>query len=110
VSQAVRDLLAAEHIYCLRVNSGNILITGDTGKKRMVKLAPKGTADLLAPVPAKDGLFMPLWIETKVGKNGLSAEQKSFRDDMIYRGYSYIVARGSQDVLDWLIEFRNKRQ
>lgn len=106
---AVLDLLAAEHIFILRVNSGDLLLTASNGSKRLVKLAPKGTSDILAVVPDPRGAFMPLWIETKAGKGKLTQEQEWFRDDVIERGHSWILARSSDDVLDWLRRFRSGR-
>lgn len=105
VKLAVIDLLTAERIFCLRVNSGNILLTAPNGKKRMVVLAPPGTADIQAIVPAA-GLFMVLWVETKFGKNGLSRDQIIFREDVLDRGHCYLEARSSDDVLTWLRRFR----
>lgn len=108
-SEAVRDLLDAERIFYLRTNAGTILLDNKDGSKRAVKLAAKGTADLCAFVPFGDGSFMILWCETKRLKGGrLSPEQAEFRDNVTARGHSYIVAKSSQDVLDWLIEFRRK--
>ena len=106
VKDAVLALLAVERIYALRVNSGNLLLTAPNGKKRMVKLADRGTADILALIPIGDGSFIPLWIETKAPKKGLRPEQADFREDVVSRGHAYIIARSSDDVLDWLRAFR----
>lgn len=104
-SCAVRDLLDVEHIFYIRTNSGTILLKGLNGKKRAIHLAPKGTADLLALVPYRDW-FMPCWIETKSTTGNLRPDQIDFRDDVVARGHVYLVARGSDEVLDWLRHFR----
>lgn len=106
VKTAVLDLLAAERVFVLRVNSGDLLLTAPNGSKRLVKLAPKGTADILAIVPDPRGAFMPLWVETKSSKGGMTLDQEWFRDDVIERGHSWILARSSDDVLDWIRRFR----
>lgn len=105
VKDAVLDLFAAERIFVLRVNSGNLVFERN-GRKNVVRLAPKGTADILAIVPFGQS-FMPLWVETKAGKNGLEPEQVDFRDDVVARGHTHLVARSSDDVLDWLCRFRS---
>lgn len=105
---AVLDLLAAERIFVLRVNSGNLLIERANGSKHRVQMAPKGTADILAIVPMLGGTFMPTWVETKAGKNGLNPDQQDFRDDVLARGHCFLLARSSDDVLDWLRAFRKR--
>jgi len=106
VSGALRDLFAVERIYAIRVNSGVIVLRNEDGSKRAVRLAAAGTADWLALVPIGDGSFLPVWCETKAGKNGLSPDQEEFRDDVTAKGHVYLIVRDVNDVLDWLRAFR----
>jgi len=105
VSSAVRGLLDAEHIFHIRTNSGTIVLEGRNGKKRAMQLSPRGTADLLALVPHAEW-YLPVWIEIKSATGKLRPEQESFRDDVLSRGHAFVVARSSDDVLDWLRRFR----
>jgi len=105
---AVLDLLAADKIYALRVNSGDLLLTAPNGKKRLVKLAPKGTADVLAIVPNEEHTFMPLWLETKSKRGTLTPEQESFRNEVEARGHAYLVVTDTDQIMEWLKWFRSR--
>lgn len=106
VSGALRDLFAVERIYAIRVNSGVIVLKNEDGSKRAVKLATAGTADWLALVPIGEGPFIPVWCETKAGKNGLSLDQKEFRDEVTEQGHVYLMIRDVSELADWLRTFR----
>ena len=107
VKQAIMEFLAAKHIYCLRINSGQHIIRDENnGKKRVIRLAPKGTADLLALVPLRtmqrQPYFFPLWIETKVPGNQLTPDQEIFREQRIEDGHQHLVAHSIEDVEEYL--------
>lgn len=105
-AEAVRNLLDVEQIFYIRVNSGTILLENKDGSKRAVRMAKAGTSDYLAFIPFGDGSFLPLWCETKAGKNGLSHDQKEFRDDVTSQGHAYLMIRDASELVDWLRAFR----
>lgn len=107
-AKAVTDYLTMMRVAWFRMNSGTMLLQAPGGRKRAVQMNAKGTADYLALVPHHDGLFTILWIEVKSAVGRLSPEQKSFRDDVIAKGHSYIVARGADEVEQWFNEYRSK--
>lgn len=91
VQRAILDLLAAERILAFRMNSGVMRIG-----RRFVRFGVPGMADVLA-FPG-----CVLWIEAKAAEGRQSAEQASFQRQVEREGHSYIVARSSDDVLQWL--------
>lgn len=95
VQKAVMDLLAAERIFAIRMNTGAF-----KDGKRLVRFGLKGMADILA-FPRRH----PLWIECKAPNGQQSPEQKSFQELVVGHGHFYIVARSSDDVLEWLKEW-----
>jgi hypothetical protein len=113
VKHAIQEYLAAERIFYLRSNAGSQIITNpDTGKRRMLQMAPAGTADILAlPWMLVQGmnLFVPLWIETKAPGKKQSPVQKTFERERIADGHAYIVAWSVEDVAEWLRAFRRFR-
>jgi hypothetical protein len=110
VKSAVLEYLAMKHIYALRVNSGSVL--GNTnGRKWCVKMAPKGTADILALEPGllvgtdsdyQEKVFTPIWIETKAPKKGPTEQQLDFKREVEEMGHVYLVARSMDDVRDFI--------
>lgn len=62
--KACIELLRARGCYCQRINSGKI-IADYGGKKRMIHLADKGTPDIFACVPDRNGQGYFLAIELK---------------------------------------------
>ena len=110
VQRAVMDLLAAERIFAIRMNTGAF-----KDGKRFVRFGLKGMADILAFPQAKHQvgpngspwwLPHPLWLEIKAPTGKQSPEQKSFQEQVEAQGHSYLVARSSDDVLAWLKEHR----
>lgn len=114
VLKAVCDLLAAERIWFRRWNSGAIR----DASGRPVRFGQKGDADILAAPARYCGMGMSsdgfhalrtpvfLWIECKSENGKQTAEQKAFESDVRSRGMDYIVARSSDDVLQWLEDNR----
>lgn len=111
VSKAVRDYLAARRIFFLRINSGVVFMAGPGGKKYPVRLAPKGTSDILALPAVKrtdavhigariEGLWhiVPLWIEVKGAGGSLTEEQAEFQADRKRDGHMVCIARSVEDV------------
>lgn len=109
VSKAVRDYLAVRRIFFLRINSGVVFMAGPGGKKYPVRLAPKGTSDILALPAVKrtdavhigaEGLWhiVPLWIEVKGAGGSLTEEQAEFQADRKRDGHMVCIARSVEDV------------
>lgn len=111
VKAAVIEYLAAERIYSLRANAGTTVIPATTtSTRRVLQMAPAGTADILALPSRWLGTFQwihPLWIETKAPGNKQSPTQKAFERERICEGHAYIVAYSIEDVAEWLYKFRN---
>src|SRR6185312_6185344 len=94
VMRAVKDLLNAERIPFHRLNSGTILVERDGRKRprstqatpkratrtRAVRLAPPGTADLLALMPGREHR-KPVYIEVKGPKGTQSDAQIEFEHE-----------------------------
>jgi hypothetical protein len=105
------DLLEAERILAYRMNSGALV--GASG--RPVAFGVKGMADVLAfPVRNASVSGMPLmpmilWIECKSASGRQRPEQVSFQHQVQQHGHHYIIARSSDDVLDWLRAQRAER-
>ena len=87
--------------YALLMNSGTIRMKG-----RTIMLHEKGTADILFFPRCDDGYLglaeQPVWIETKVGKYGQTAEQGAFRLKVEALGHRYILARTKDEGLEAL--------
>jgi hypothetical protein len=108
VLESTLQLFAAEKIYAMRMNSGALMVESKGGKRYPVKLHDRGTADILAIVPSKTLLFMPLWVELKAPKGKLSEDQVGFRDDVVRRGHSYLVVTETDQIMEWLKWFRSR--
>lgn len=131
VKIAVCQLLDLYRIRYHRLNAG--LMRGETnGKKWAVRMAPKGTADLLAlprlwhccqcfdrlpgfgkVEPTEDlrcdcggapfSWAMPVYIETKRERGGVqSPAQKAFQAEVEADGFAYLLARSTDDVVRFL--------
>jgi hypothetical protein len=76
--------------WCDRLNSGKIFIPAGMGRSaRLVRLCREGTADIY--FVSLKGLFV--FVECKVGKNGLSPAQRKFRDMIQSAGHQYWESR-----------------
>lgn len=110
VLSAVLDILAVSRIYAIRLNTFSTRMPN--GRMVSTHSGGPGTADVLAfpnvaPNAAqvvKAWSIRPLWIECKSASGKQSPEQKRFQADVEVRGHSYLIARGSDDVLRWLKE------
>jgi hypothetical protein len=94
----VTDLLTAERIWWVRMNSRTVRMPGANGKDRPVFFGLPGMADILA-TPVIKGVARILWIETKAGKGKQRPDQINFEQWVKEAGHSYIVAYSSDDVL-----------
>lgn len=114
VLRQITDYLTVEGIPWFRMNAGEAMVDG-----RKIRLAPTGTADLLAIVPfcrdvwfrdpingpSEDrlrslGQAVPLWIETKRPKGGRrTPEQVAFAEYMLSIGCLHIWATDMKDVM-----------
>lgn len=103
VVRAIMDLLAAERVPALRLNTAGFKVEG--GRTIYTHSGGKGVADILAFPRLAFGTFhmvWPLWIEAKSAKGKQSPEQVNFQHWVVDHGMAYIVARSSDDVLAWL--------
>ncbi len=103
---AIMEYLAARKIFFLRVNSGAILGARE-GRTWCVRLAPVGTPDILVLLPKLDGRqrvieTIPVWIETKAGKNVQTPSQIEFQRDVESRGHAYIVAHSIDEAKEFI--------
>jgi len=107
VQRGILDLLAAERIYALRLNTGSGFVNG---RPIYHHSGGRGVADIVAfPEKVMGGLSMGpyvLWIEIKSSSGRQTLDQKSFEETVTQLGMHYLVARGSEDVLKWLEEHR----
>lgn len=94
VLRACLDYLAAKHIWAMRCNTGAVKTDN-----RFFRFGIPGMADVLAIVPMKGGLFMPVWLEMKAEKGRQSLLQKSFEDDVLDRGMKYFLVRSIDDLI-----------
>ena len=107
-SEITRPLIDALNVtggMAMRMNSGTLRLPG-----RTIKMHDKGTADILffprnchvriAGLPGT-----PVWIETKIGKNGQDADQLLFQRKVEALGHRYILAssveQGLNEALTW---------
>lgn len=98
IQSAILDYLAARRILAFRVNSGNLLLQNADGSSRRIKLAPKGTADIIGIAPG--GRFMAIEVKDRKGKQ--TPEQLEFEKKVIEAGGYYLLARSVEDVERWL--------
>lgn len=109
IQKAVMDLLAAEHIYALRLNTASQLAYDGHGKSRMIRShsGGRGVADILAVLQTSDDsrLKRILWIECKRQGGKQSPEQLSFQEHVESMGHYYLLAFDVSDVLNWLRKY-----
>jgi hypothetical protein len=95
IQGAILHLLAAEHIFAIRLNT---FATTDRGRVLRSHSGGAGVADILA-FPRE---LMPLWIEVKSATGKQSPEQKNFQLHVEEYGHTYLLARAPEDVIVWL--------
>jgi hypothetical protein len=105
IQKAITDLLAAEHIHFLRLNTGGGL--DSRGVPVRSHSGGKGVADILAILPSADDsrLKRILWIEVKRPGNKQSFEQTCFQQHVEELGEYYLLAYSLDDVLSWLRKY-----
>lgn len=109
VQSAILEYLAIEKVWHVRLNSRTVRLPGRGGKERPVFFGSPGMADILATPTIVVGSAgddytapLPLWIECK-GPNGKQTpDQKLFEESVIGAGHFYLLARGLDDVREWL--------
>lgn len=87
----------------LRNNSGLLLIKGENGKTRAVKLGKKGSSDIIACSPW--GQFVA--IECKSGLGRLTDEQAKFLEEVRNRGGIAAVVRDVEELVNLIKKFDN---
>lgn len=118
VLRACLDLLAAEKVWHLRMNTGAM-----KAGKRFTRFGRPGTADILAsptgparsrrrhsngtgPVFSIGGITptVPkiLWIECKSDSGCQSEQQKEFQKEALKAGHHYLLVRDVDTLRDWL--------
>lgn len=102
IQKQITDYLTAEQVWWMRLNTG--AFSGSyKGKKRFVRFAKPGTADILAWL--WNGLYgegMILWIECKRPKQEQSDAQKAFQYEVELAGHHYIVANSYEQVEEYI--------
>jgi hypothetical protein len=100
VLRACLDLLAAERIWWMRMNTG-AMRTGT----RYVQFGIPGTADILALVPGEckcGEITLPVWIECKSAKGRQSLNQQFFQREVQNAGHTYLLIRDVSELQEWL--------
>jgi hypothetical protein len=111
VLRACLDLLAAEKIWHMRMNTG-AMSGSHKGKRWFVRYAKPGTADILA---AHTGLHHCLdhglertaaflWIECKGSHGRQTPEQELFEREVSEQGHHYLLVRDVETLRNWLKE------
>lgn len=99
VLKSITDFFALfKYIKVWRNNSGIAQVKGKGNLDYWLKLAPKGTPDLIGYLP--DGKF--IGIEVKKPGGEVSREQQDFLDDLNNKGGLGFVAYSLDDVVDTL--------
>lgn len=94
VQRAILDWLAWHGILAWRTNSGAHIFEDSSGRRRMFRGAPAGTADIIGILPG--GRFLA--IECKTAQGRLRPAQKEFIDQVNELGGLAFVARNIEDV------------
>ena len=115
VLKACMDLLRAEHIWHMRMNTGAM-----QNGTRFTRFGRPGTADILATFPTgyekRDGVITRvyacsvLWIECKSDSGKQSEAQIEFEKEVSMAGHHYLVVRSSDDLKRWLINHGAMRE
>jgi hypothetical protein len=106
IQKAITDLLAAERLHFMRLNTGGGL--DSRGVPIRSHSGGKGVADILVILPTSDDsrLKRILWIECKRPGAKQSQEQIFFQQHVESLGEYYLLAFDVSQVLDWLTEYR----
>lgn len=101
LTMSIIQALTARRIWCWRVNSG-VVVTGTGASRRMVKMAPAGTPDILGVVG--DGRLFGL--EVKTAKGRLAASQVAWAAKAVANGVRTRVVRSIGEALTAVAEWR----
>jgi hypothetical protein len=97
VQRACTDLLTAEKVFWVRMNTGAVKL-----EKRFVRFGNPGMADILA-ILSRGGLQLVAWLEIKASSGGRqSDEQKLFQASVEARGHVYLLISDVDILRDWL--------
>ena len=99
MQRACLDLLAAERIFALRLNTG--VFRNAKGRPIFTHSGGAGVADILAFPHGRI-----VWLEVKSATGRQSPEQASFQRQVESHGHSYLLVRSPDDLLRWLRENR----
>lgn len=95
--KTIQNMIEAELKYngyeVIRLNSGKAPVTAANGQKRYIRLADKGTADLVA---LRSGKTYFIEVKTQTGRQTI--EQKAFQQRIEKQGFPYVLARSNEDV------------
>ena len=98
VQRSILDLLAADHIFAIRLNTG--AFRNAQGRPVLMHSGGAGVADIVAFPRGR-----VLWVEAKGPAGRQTAEQASFQQQVEREGHAYIVVHSLADVLlQWLKE------
>lgn len=95
VQRAILDLLAAEHVFAIRLNTG--AFRNAPGRLIFMHSGGAGVADIVAFPRGR-----VLWIEAKAPGGRQTPEQASFQQRVEQEGHAYLIARSSDEVLAYL--------
>jgi hypothetical protein len=111
VLSACLGLLAAERIWHERRNTVPIWVETKDRRRRPIKVAEEGTADIFATpmilvnvAGVNVKVHQPLWIETKSDVGRQSSDQKEFQRNVEASGHEYIMVRSPDVLKAWLIQ------
>jgi hypothetical protein len=100
IVKAILEWLAIWNIFAWRNNTGAVATPASPNSpSRFVRYGLKGSADIIGIL--NDGRFLA--IECKTAKGRPTVEQRSFLDEIEYRGGVAILARSIEDVEHALI-------
>lgn len=101
-THAVIDLLLNVGLWAMRANSGGMAVEDkSSGRRRFIRFAEAGTADVLAILPPHGRLWA---IETKVHPNKPTQDQEQFLERIRELGGIGTLAYGMIDVVRVLVE------
>jgi len=112
IQNAILDLLAAEHLFAMRINTSGHVIREANGQRRFLRShsGGAGVADIVVFIPLHGGAYTSvLWVEVKRPGEKQTPEQASFEERVLAENHYYLVAHSSDEVLDWLRHYGVKR-
>ena len=106
VKKAVCDWLEAKRIRYHRLNAGGT-VTGEGAARRFIRMAGKGTPDLLviAPTPGWESCerrYCPVYIELKAPGKGPNPAQRAWHDRARREGLDVYVCGSVEEVAEAL--------